>query len=170
MDHQDIGLRGDQHDRREILQRIEAGPRVQAHVDREYAVVAEEQRVTVGHAARNDLRRDVSARARPVVYHHRLPEAFREPRAQEPRHGVARPAGGKPRTNRIGRRIGGAAAETDAAPRETSCACAVWTTSAAASSNATLFLSPNHWPWVLDRPACRESVATMFRRCLKLSN
>ena len=46
-------------DRREIPERIEAELRVQAHVDGEYAVVAEQQRMAVGHAARHDFRGDV---------------------------------------------------------------------------------------------------------------
>jgi hypothetical protein len=95
MHRDDVGLRRRQHDRREILQRMEARLLVQADVDREDAVVAEQHRVAVGIALRDDLGGDVAPGAGAVVDHDRLAEALRELRRERARHRVARASRGE---------------------------------------------------------------------------
>src|SRR5690349_11949062 len=89
MHYQDIRLRCDEHDRGKISDRIEAQLVVQAHIDREHPVVAEQHRVAVGRAARDDLGSDVSASAGTIVDYYRLAEALRKAGGDNARHGVA---------------------------------------------------------------------------------
>ena len=57
----------DHRDRREVFQRVVAQLRIESRVHGERADVAEEQRVAVGRAARDELGADLARRAAAVV-------------------------------------------------------------------------------------------------------
>jgi hypothetical protein len=60
-------VRDQGRDRREILQRIERHLRVQVRIDRDQAVLAQQQRVTVGRRLRDQVAGDVAVGARMIV-------------------------------------------------------------------------------------------------------
>jgi hypothetical protein len=92
IDHQDIGLRPDQADRREVGLGVEIDLLVERRVGGEDGVVAGEQRVAVGRRVGHGLGRDVAAGARPVVDDDRLPQDLLKLAAEDAGEHVARPA------------------------------------------------------------------------------
>src|SRR5262245_42024508 len=95
MNHQHVGLRGDQADRSKIPFGIIVDLLVQAGIGGEDAVVRKQQRVAVGWRAGDELRRDIAAGAGPVVDDQWLTENLLHLPGEHACQDVARPAWSK---------------------------------------------------------------------------
>src|SRR5213079_1507345 len=91
--HQHRRRRGDQGDRREVLQRVVAELLVQVRIHHVAADAGEEKRVAVGRRLRRELRADRAAGAGPVVDDDRLAKLRADLLRDRARHGVVAAAG-----------------------------------------------------------------------------
>jgi hypothetical protein len=91
---QDVLRRGDQHDRVEVLERIEFRARLQRHVDRE-RLRAEMERVAVGRRLRRRGGADVAAGAGAVLDDDVLPPRLGQLLRDDPAERVDGAAGGE---------------------------------------------------------------------------